>query len=79
MWIIDSGATCHMCNNGSKFTHLADLKEFQNVTLGDGHRLKAECEKVIFSRDVVFDERKFGIEKDHPAGVKTVIWVRRKH
>ena len=34
-WILDSGATCHMCNKQSMFNGL------QSVTLGDGRDLKA--------------------------------------
>ena len=41
-WIIDSGATSHMCNNREKFTDFVQLKRSQDVTLGDGHRLMAE-------------------------------------
>ena len=39
-WIVDSGATCHMCNNDKLFTELRDLRPL-DVTLGDGHNLKA--------------------------------------
>ena len=35
-WIVDSGATCHMCNNV-----VQSLKESLLVTLGDGHTLEA--------------------------------------
>ena len=40
-WIIDSGATCHMCNDKSKFSDLQVLGEMQQVILGDGNSLKA--------------------------------------
>ena len=36
-WIIDSGATCHMCNQKDLFTELEQLKTQLNVILGDGH------------------------------------------
>ncbi len=36
-WIIDSGATCHMCNDVSKFVKLHNLEKPEDVTLGDGH------------------------------------------
>ena len=39
-WIIDSGATCHMCSDRSFFTTFQSLKQPQEVTLGDGHELK---------------------------------------
>ena len=40
-WIIDSGATCHMCNDKSQFVDFVRLEGPQDVTLGDGHHLKA--------------------------------------
>ena len=40
-WIIDSGASCHMCNVEDKFTQFLSLKQPRNVALGDGRILKA--------------------------------------
>ena len=40
-WIIDSGATCHMCNDKKLFTNLLSLDKPQEVSLGDGHVSKA--------------------------------------
>ena len=40
-WIVDSGATCHMCTDKAQFVELEELKEPLQVTLGDGHALKA--------------------------------------
>ena len=40
-WILDSGATCHMCNNKSLFSHLVPLCAPVTITLGDGHSLQA--------------------------------------
>ena len=40
-WILDSGATCHMCNNKSMFNELQFLSSPLNVTLGDGRNLQA--------------------------------------
>ena len=40
-WIVDSGATCHMCNDKGLFDDFSDLPQAQDVTLGDGHNLKA--------------------------------------
>jgi hypothetical protein len=40
-WIIDSGATCHICNDKTSFIELHTLKKPQDVTLGDGHVLSA--------------------------------------
>ena len=39
-WIIDSGATCHMCNNEAMFSELRALHSPLNVTLGDGRNLQ---------------------------------------
>ena len=38
-WIVDSGATCHMCNNHSMFVEYENRDE--RVTLGDGRWLNA--------------------------------------
>ena len=40
-WIVDSGATCHMCNNQKMFMEFQALDHPSDVTLGDGHTLKA--------------------------------------
>ena len=40
-WIVDSGATCHMCNYMSQFVEYQSLKKPEKVTLGDGHCLDA--------------------------------------
>ena len=40
-WILDSGATCHMCNDEAMFSHLRALRSPLNVTLGDGRNLQA--------------------------------------
>ena len=40
-WIIDSGATCHMCNNSNAFSEYSTLKQPQEISLGDGHIVKA--------------------------------------
>ena len=40
-WIIDSGATCHMCNDVDAFTEYVRLKQPQEISLGDGHLVKA--------------------------------------
>ncbi|KAK4325723.1 hypothetical protein Pmani_003666 [Petrolisthes manimaculis] len=39
-WIVDSGATCHMCNNKELFVQYND-KDSVSVSLGDGHSLEA--------------------------------------
>lgn len=40
-WIVDSGATCHICNNKQSFLEFHSSKRPQHVTLGDGHSLSA--------------------------------------
>ena len=40
-WVIDSGATCHICNNEKLYYKLKKLATAQEVTLGDGRALKA--------------------------------------
>ena len=40
-WIIDSGATTHMCSNKKAFTTLYQLKSPIKVTVGDGRALTA--------------------------------------
>ena len=46
-WIIDSGATCHMCNDEALFSELNVLKKSQEVSLGDGHVLEATAEGTV--------------------------------
>ena len=38
-WIVDSGATCHMCNDTKLFVELHNLDKPLEVTLGDGYDL----------------------------------------
>ena len=40
-WIVDSGASCHICHDRTLFTQLTNLKKVQEVTLGDGPNLQA--------------------------------------
>ena len=40
-WIIDSGATCHVCHDYSLFSELQNLEKPLDIALGDGHTLKA--------------------------------------
>ena len=46
-WILDSGATCHVCNNEKMFIEFNPLKRAQSVILGDGHRLEATGRGVV--------------------------------
>ena len=54
-WIIDSGATCHICNDEQMFTELKSFKKTQSVILGDGHRLEATARGVVKLRLVLPD------------------------
>ena len=49
-WIIDSGATCHICNNQSSFVELYPLKTHTDVKVGDGQILSATAKGVVFLR-----------------------------
>lgn len=40
-WVIDSGATCHMSTDRSQFSDYHPLERPLDITLGDGHHLKA--------------------------------------
>ncbi len=46
-WIIDSGATCHMCNDETLFLKLRLLDTPIDVTLGDGRCLKGIAEGTV--------------------------------
>ena len=41
VWIVDSGATCHMCHDNKMFTTLYQLEKPIDVMLGDGRMLTA--------------------------------------
>ena len=46
-WIVDSGATCHVCNDKNLFTDIRDLDTPQQVTLGDGSPLEGPAEGTV--------------------------------
>ena len=46
-WIVDSGATSHMCNCEEQFSELSRLDKPQEVSLGDGHVLDATHQGTI--------------------------------
>ena len=46
-WIIDSGATSHMCNDNNQFITIKMLKKPLLITLGDGRALEAIDQGVI--------------------------------
>ena len=40
-WVVDSGATCHMCNNEELFDQIIGFETPQETTVGDGHSVQA--------------------------------------
>ena len=40
-WIVDSGATCHMCYEEDLFIEMTKLEEPQKITVGDGYSVEA--------------------------------------
>ena len=40
-WILDSGATCHVCNDPATFSDLQPLSVPLNITLGDSRNVQA--------------------------------------
>ena len=47
-WIVDSGATCHMCSHRKLFSELHPLKQQTDVTLGDGNTLEVGGHGTVF-------------------------------
>ena len=46
-WIVDSGATSHMCNDRNMFTEYEQLSSNDKVTLGDGSTLEVAGEGTV--------------------------------
>jgi len=46
-WIIDSGATCHMCNDKKQFVEFKSLDPSREVTLGDDYSVEATGRGVV--------------------------------
>ena len=46
-WIVDSGATCHVCHDHSLFTELENLKQPLDIVLGDGRSLNATANGTV--------------------------------
>ena len=42
-WLVDSGATSHMCNDKDQFMELKDLKKPEKIKVGDGFSVEARC------------------------------------
>ena len=40
-WIVDPGVTCHMCHNIDKFINMKKLDKAEDITIDDGHSVKA--------------------------------------
>ena len=51
-WILDSGATCHICSDHKMFVELYPLKERVDVKLGDGRTLEAVGQGTITTYEV---------------------------
>ena len=49
-WVVDSGATCHICNDINRFTNICVLEKSIDVTVGDGFKLKARKQGNISTR-----------------------------
>ena len=46
-WIIDSGASSHMCNDEQLFTKMETLKKLLEIALGDGHVVKSHQQGTV--------------------------------
>ncbi len=58
-WIVDSGATCHMCNDKEMFVEFNNLEPSQEVTLGDGYSVEATgCGTVRLKMQLTDDKTK---------------------
>ena len=47
-WIIDSGATCHMCNNLKLFSDMRELSSVQKVALGNDSMVEATARGTVY-------------------------------
>ena len=56
-WIIDSGASCHMCCDSGLFDKLEVLTHPIEVSVGDGHSLKATGRGIISLNMKLSDEK----------------------
>ena len=50
VWIVDSGATYHMCNDKKLLVNFNGLAEPRDITLGDKHTVKAVGRGVVLLR-----------------------------
>ena len=68
-WIVDSGATSHMCNDRSMFTEYEQLRSDDKVTLGDGSTLEVAGEGTV-DMDMLLDD-----ETRRSCTLKKVLYV----
>ena len=54
-WIVDSGATCHMCNDQTAFSKMEELVSSDKATLGDGSSLKVMGEGTVNTEMILPD------------------------
>ena len=71
-WIVDSGATFHMCNDRKLFVELRNLDKPLEVTLGDGYDLHA------IGRGVVVLETKFPSCRTKKCKLHDVLYVSKQ-
>ena len=46
-WIVDSGATCHICYEEDLFIDITELEEPQKITIGDGYSVEAVGKRTV--------------------------------
>ena len=46
-WIVDSGATSHMCSDRRLFVEMDTLEKTLSIILGDGHALQATGKGIV--------------------------------
>ena len=68
-WIVDSGATSHICNNRKQFAHLYLLKHSVEIKLGDGCILMATAQGDVSLRT------KYGNNKSCKCTLYDVLYV----
>ena len=68
-WIIDSGASSHMCNNRKLFVKLYPLEHPVEVKLGDGRELMATAQGVVRLR------MKSGSDRSRKCSLHDVLYV----
>lgn len=56
-WIVDSGATCHMCNNRKMFIEFESSQPIQEVTLGDGYSVEATGSGSVMLNMILADDK----------------------